>query len=324
MENLPESKSTTVVKTSRLATFLAVLGILGVVLLALALIYLWLTTLTLERRVFHLRSHVQQHQQILTNVQSAIQTLSQPQEKRTRALTEADYLVRLADLSLDFENNIPLTINLLKMADEQLGALNDPTLTRVRQTLTEDITTLQAVPKVDLSGLILKINAISDQIPQLPIIPTELSKPAAETALTSPQTTQPTSVWVRGLDAVGRAFKNVVVVRHLEQPVEPLLPPQQRAYLVLNIQSKLSQAEWAVLHQQPEIYQQSLRQVIAWVQQYFTQNATITQSVLQELTELQKANVKPVKPTISNSLNAIQNALNLPAPKPAIPNASTL
>lgn len=312
MENNPTEKKEVTLKTrSRFINFLVFACFLLIILLGLFAAYLWFNIRSLERHVFHLRNQSISQQRIIESTQTTLQNLTQPQEKRARALSEAEYLVKLASLNLDFEGNIPLVINLLNTADQQLAALNDPTLLRVRQTLTNNISSLEAVPKLDVAGLILKINAISQQIPQLPIVPTQLTKPISDQSASTVATQN--SSWKRSIDAVGRALTNVVVVRHLDQPVQPLLPPQQQAYLILNIQLKLSQAQWAVLHQQPEIYQQSLQQANVWIKQYFLQKESITQSVMQQIADLQTVQVKPTLPSISDSLNAIAAALNAPA-----------
>jgi len=317
MEN-KETKPTVIREHSRFTTFILMLCFLGIILVALFAVYLWFNARSLERHVWHLRNQAAQQQHLLDATQVTLQNLTQPEVKRMRALVEAEYLVKLANLNLEFERSTPLVINLLKTADQQLAVLGDPTLIHVRQALTNDISALEAAPKLDISGLILKINAISQQIPQLPVLPSKTKSIPANAAAAPIEP----SAWKRSLNAVGHALSNVVVVRHLDQPIEPLLPPQEQVYLILNIQLQLSQAQWAVLHQQPEIYQQSLQQADSWIKQYFLQKETITQSVLQQLAELQNTNVKPVLPNISNSLNAIQAALSMPAKLPASPSVS--
>lgn len=298
--NKPQSNS----KTSYLALVLAVIGFLGLIVVIAGVVYGWIS---FSNQTYRLREHVAHQQHQLVAMQSALQSLTLPAEKRNRVLAEAEYLTQLANLNLSFERNITAVINLLKAADQQLSSLADPTLNPIRQALANDIAALQATPKVDLAGLVMRINAISQQVNQLPVIPSRLQKPITAAIV---QPVPPESFWKRGLEATGRALKNVVVVRHLEQPVEPLLPPEQQTYLILNIQLKLSQAQWAALHQQPEIYQQSLQQAINWIRQYFVQNNTLTQNVLENLIELQKVTIKPAVPDISNSLNLLRNELD--------------
>lgn len=306
-QELPRAKTTN--KSSFFAIFLVTICFLILTLVVAGVIY---GGISFRNQIFRLREHQAHQQHQIAAMQSALESLTLPAEKRSRVLAQAEYLTRLANFSLSFERNVPVVVNLLKTADQQLSSLADPTLTSVRQSLANDIEALQAVPKVDLAGLIMRINAISQQINQLPIIPSQLKKPIMPAITTPPP---PESFWKRGLEATGRALKNVVVVRHLEQPVEPLLPPELQTYLILNIQLKLSQAQWAALHQQPEIYQQSLQQAILWIRQYFVQNDNLTQNVLENLAELQKVNIKPPVPDISNSLNLLRHELEKAALK---------
>ena len=122
------------------------------------------------------------------------------------------------------------------------------------------------------------------------------------------------------LESVGHALKEVVVVRHIEQPVAPLLPPQQQVYLTQNIQLQLSCAQWALLHQQQQVYQQCLAQANGWIAQYFVQSAPATQSVLAALTELRKVDAKPALPDLSQTLEQIRNQLAQPAKLNPAPN----
>jgi uroporphyrin-3 C-methyltransferase len=262
----------------------------------------------MQNNLSQIQTQVQQQQQILTATQTALQNLSQPQEKKLRALTQAAYLIQLANLHLEFEGNMAIANTALHAADKQLADLNDSSLMHLRQLLANDMAALQATPPVDLAGIILKINALSAQIPQLPIVPTELSKPLQ--AEETPAPTASTSLWREGLNAVAHSLKQMVIVRHMDQPAQPLLPPQQQAYLNLNIQLQLTQAEWALLHQQAAIYQQSLQQAIIWINQYFAQKSPLTQSVTQQLTELKNLSIKPAVPNLDNSLRAVEDAIS--------------
>lgn len=261
----------------------------------------------LNNRVYRMHHRVQLTQQFVTKLQTEIQNLSQPQAQKARVLSEADYLITLANLNLHAEANIPFVIQLLKAADQQIARIKDPSLISLRQAITNDVTALQAVPEVDIAGIIFKINALSNQIPNLPLIPSKIDTTALPTS--SAQNNVSTSWWRRGVDATMHALSSVVVIRHAP-PKTPFLPPSQQAYLILNIQLKLSEAEWAALHKQPAIYHQSLQQAKDWISKYFVEKESATESVLQGISDLQNISVKPNLPDISNSMNALQKALN--------------
>lgn len=293
-------------KGSRFALFLAFISILGVIAVASLLVFLRQQVIQLQSQTQLLQQTLTQDQQTLASLQTSVQTLAAPQAKTSRALSEAEYLVELANYNLHFQGDVTVAVNLLKAADQQLNLTQDPTATPVRQILANNIMTLQSIPQLDLAGMILQINAISQQVALLPIVPDQLTKPAVtqkETISSAPE-----RVWQRGLESVGHALREVVVVRHLEQPAVPLLPPQQQVYLIQNIQLQLSQAQWALLHQQPQIYQQSLQQASSWIEQYFV-SAAGTQSVLAALVQLQKVDIKPTLPDLSATLQQIRDQL---------------
>lgn len=303
----PETPITAKMQPKQSGRFFLTLQIILFIVLICGAIYLWLNQQSLLRRSLHLHSTIIRQQQQIMNLQAGLQNLAQPQEKRLRALNEAQYLAQLANINLTFQGNMGVATELLKLAEQQIASANDPTLMAVRQALTGDITSLQSAPKVDIAGIIIKLDSLSQQLPNLPIVPTIHPSPRQPSTMTENKIVP---AWQRGLEAMGHALTNVVVVRRLDQPVQPLLPPEKQTYLVMNMQLKLSQAQWAVIHQQVNVYQQNLQQVIHWIKQYFQQNAEITQNVLAQLTELQQTNIKSNGPALTRSLNAIQTALN--------------
>jgi uroporphyrin-3 C-methyltransferase len=75
--------------------------------------------------------------------------------------------------------------------------------------------------------------------------------------------------------------------------------------VVTNIQSQLTLAEWAVVHRQADIYQQSLLQVDNWLQHYFSIDSPLVQSMLKTTDALKKVSVNPATPIISRSIDAL-------------------
>lgn len=254
----------------------------------------------------NLQTTLNQQQQSLTALQGQIQSLSSPALKKARTLTQVDYLLRMASLHLNAEGDTTLAIQLLKIADEEVSATNDPSFFSLRQALANDLAALQAIPVIDRAGMVIKINAISQQISQLPVLPTQLAIP------NHPQKVIPATlpVWKKGLMEMGEALENVVVIRHGTQAKQPLITPEQRSFLILNIQLHLAQAQWAILHQQPELFQQNLTEVSQWIRQYFVQDSALTQSVLKDLNLLLNTSIKPNLPDISNSINVLERLNN--------------
>lgn len=315
-------------KRSRSGLWLASFCLFLILCIIAALVYFfyhaWQTQQSvagLEKNLSTAAILLEQQQQTITNLQNTVQTLSQPQVHTARALAEAEYMVQLAQLNLTFEGNIDAVLRLLKAADAQLAPLNDPTLLPIRQLLSNHIAALETITRPDLAGTMVRLNTLSQQINQLPIVATQLTKPANENTTTVTTSTAP--FWERGLDSVGHALKEMVVIRRSHQPTQPLISPEQQVYLIENIQLQLSQAQWAALHQQPQVYQQSLNQSLRWVQQYFVPTSPQTQQVVNALTELQKVDIKPNYPDLTDLLKALQNeSLKSPLKNSPVPVAT--
>lgn len=220
-------------------------------------------------------------------------------EHTTWVAAEANYLAQLASYHLYFNHDVFTAIALLQAADQRVSALKNTTAIHARQVLATTITTLQALPKIDLAGLLARLNALQTQATQLPLLVPTVNKPAMEMPDKS-------SNWRDALGKSWEHFQQLIVIRHSEMPIKPLLSAQQQAYLQQNLQLLLQQAQWSVLNKQSKVYHSSLAQAAEWINQYFALNAPATTAMLQAINELQKINLEPTLPNINNLLNALE------------------
>lgn len=220
-------------------------------------------------------------------------------------LTEANYLVKQAQFSLEFDQNPDLAEQLLKTADNRIASLHNPSLVPVRQALMNNIQALKAVPRVHQENVLLTINALGEQIGQLPIVSdaTQLnSKPSDEND-------KALSGWRRGLVASWRQLQQVIIVQYHPQAVNQLILPINRSYLDIHLQMLLGQAQWALLHHEQAVYQQSLKNASTWINQYYIADAAQTQSFLNTLEQLAQIQVAPSLPNLTTSVEAINSAM---------------
>jgi len=168
-------------------------------------------------------------------------------------LLETEYLVKLADTNLSVNRNVTVAIKLLQTADKRLAQLADSALIPVRRALANDIAKLQATPKVDTWGIILRIDALNDQIVKTPTIastPAKQGKPTTKQPAAKPDQSFWSNIWETSVTKL----EGIFVIRHHQQAEQPLLSPEQQIYVRQYIQLMLEQAQWAVLHQQSKIY----------------------------------------------------------------------
>lgn len=238
------------------------------------------------------------------------------QRDRTLILAETEYLTRLASFSLHFEHNIPQAIQLLETANKRLETLNDPTLMKIREVLTDKLTQLQAVPNPDVSGILLKLNALGGQINKMPLVMTKADDDEADETQgvkklegtdATQEETKP-SVWRRSWDKTWGALKSIVVIKHQDQT--KIVAPTERNYIDQHLQLLLAQAQWGLLRHQEQVYADSLKQAIKWVEQYYNLDAQPTKALLQSLNELEKVQIQPKVPDLSESIELIKQSLN--------------
>ena len=85
-------------------------------------------------------------------------------------LAEALYMSRLASQRLIIERSAQSALTLLLETDKLLARFNDPKLNFVREALSQEITSLRLLDKVDHSGIIFELNSLANEIEKLKIV----------------------------------------------------------------------------------------------------------------------------------------------------------
>ena len=251
-------------------------------------------------------------QQLSAQVQAHVRD----NEDVTLALESADALVRQAQLQLMTGNTIIVAIQFLKLADQKIAGVDQPSLQDIRQALANNISQLQALRLVDVTHLIIQLDAFNHQVTALTMAP-QTAPPAPPTIPTASFSND----WKGHFQKTVNKLKEFIVIRHYTQPIEPLLNDEQLNFLKQNIQLKVYQAEWAVLQQQSDLYQHNLTLIRSWIQTYYTQNPALANSLLEELDNLLKITLTPTLPDLNPVLALIHANLNNGIPSISTPMA---
>lgn len=262
----------------------------------------------LQQTLAQQNQHLQEQDKLIKSLQQQWQEnqqRSQLRQEKDWVLPEVDYLVNLAAFNLQIENNIPLARQVLQTADRRVALLHDPRLLPLREALGADLAALNVVPIVDVAGLVIYLNALSQQVDALPRVPRLSKEPEAKVAPIQAASWQ--ERFKQLVAAIGQTLKSLLVIHYQVGNAPPLLAPDQYPFVITNIQSQLALAQWAVLHHQPEVFQQSLARARTWIAQYFPSDNFTVQTLLQKLRDLQKISVKsPSLPDLSRSVEAIR------------------
>ncbi len=221
-------------------------------------------------------------------------------------LAEVEYLLRLANQRLNLESDVKGSLAIMAAADKVLAETENPLLLPVRQLLVSEIQTLKAVPAVDTSGAVARLQAVQDQIAQLEWMPRTLVE---ETAKVEPIAQGEVSAWQKFLDKALAGIAVVVRIREHEKALPAPLTPDQQYYLQQNMHLMLEQAQVALVRQQSDLYQQSIKRTQAWLDEFVMLDNDHAKAVKNTLSELQTCNVAPQLPVISGSLNKLRQLL---------------
>lgn len=243
---------------------------------------------------------------VLSQLASAQANLTQMQNLVGSAdhawqMNEAFHLLRLADYTLYFEHNIPVTIILLKAADQSLSASQNVSLLKIRGLVAQDLALLEAIPVVDLPAVYLQLQIVSEAAAKLPLVSDQFTAHQTDNLL-APQVAVSQNWW----QGFSRALATVLILRRHDQVVAPLLSAQEKQMVLLNVQSLFLEAEWGLMHHQARIYQNSLAAISTLLNQYFIINNPEVNQIQAALTDLEKVDVEPTLPNLSNILRAMK------------------
>ncbi len=175
-------------------------------------------------------------------------------------LANVNQLIQLAQYNLVYFHDTDNALSALTLADKQLSTIISPDirLENLHQLLTQYLTNLKALPHIDLTTSLAQIQTLKAQITQLPLLPISNSA-----AINAGVTTRSLSEdkWIRMLQNSLNSFRQLIVIRRLNKPIEPLLPEREQQYLQHNLILLLQQAQWALIHHEAIIYQSSLQEI---------------------------------------------------------------
>jgi len=220
-------------------------------------------------------------------------------------LLEAEYLIQLAVQRLLFERDINTAIAALHAADTRLRDTGDPGAIQVRKAISESVQALKQVPQADLAGLSLTMSTINQEIEKLPLATPD---PKSKLQNQSQEMTESRKVksWRELPAAIWRDLKNLIIIRDHEKPVQPLLSPEQRFFLVENLRLQIEQARLAMLTGQQRVYKERIDTARHWIERHFDTQSPVTQATAATLQQLATAAIAPELPDISTVYQVLQ------------------
>ena len=243
-------------------------------------------------------------------------------------LAEIEQVLAIASQQLQLSGNVRAAMLALQLAESRLARADRPQFMPVRRALARDIERLKALPALDLPGMGLRLDGVIAAVDALPLAfedrtraiddrtraMDERSKAledraARAVAKKKPDAPEPPvpGFLERFGGEIWSELRQLVIVRRVDTPEPPLLPPAQAYFLRENLKLRLLNAKVSLLTRNEAGYREDLRVSQQWMQKYFDARAKPTAAALAQLRQLSAASISLEMPSISESLDAIRN-----------------
>ena len=208
-------------------------------------------------------------------------------------LSQAKYLLRLANFKLMFEDDPTESITILTEASERLMATANAKFSETNNLIQSEIVKLKDVPVIDREEYAARIQKISEVIPSIDTKSDDILGGLRNTFQTEAANSESaneadTKPWYqKALDKMTPVF----VVTQERTPAPELMSITDETLLKQNLQLQLTTARLALLQNQAQTYQESLKVARSLLTNYFSPNDEKFHQVLVAINELLNVNV---------------------------------
>ncbi len=233
-------------------------------------------------------------------------------------IAEVEYLLRLANQRLLTVNDVTGALELMGSAEQILGQLDDYSLFPIREALAEDIAVLKSATILNQESIWLRLQAVTDLIPELVILDDGHIADAASVLQSNKvplpsekMDTQQAGSWQQTIknmlfDTWHRFTGLFRINTQREQPIEVLLTPEQDQLIRQKMLLLIEQSKLALITGQQVVYQNSLEQAYSWLNRYFMLGGSVSNQLAEELSGLQRLSITSRMPSIHRSLDALK------------------
>ena len=215
-------------------------------------------------------------------------------------LAESEYYMQIANAQLQLANNPHLAALALKMADERIVQLANPALTGVRRAISDELAALDVMEKPDIEGATLTLASLARVVDSLPLAAAAESEDA--TTGVDPELSGPGRAWA----SVKNAMSGLVKVTPPERAKLVQMSPDAEYFLRNNIALQLQSARLALLRGEQAIFEQSLDDTSALLNDYFDAGSTQVVGALATIAEIRGHVFSTDVPDISESLRLLR------------------
>jgi uroporphyrin-III C-methyltransferase len=225
-----------------------------------------------------------------TQLEDLMQSLSRSRDENVLADIEA--ALRVAQQQAAITGSVDPLVVTLKQTDERLSRMQQPRLERVRRAVLKDLERVRAAGSVDVTTLTLKLDEVTRQVDELPLVSAHSGVPNRDTVVTSAAPRAATRPAGPGAAAsaptpvddalaplremaghIWAEARALIRVTRIDRPEAALLAPEQALFLRENLRLRLLNARLSLLSRQFDAAQVDLRQAQSLLDRYFDRSS---------------------------------------------------
>ena len=259
--------------------------------------------------------------------QQALETLYQNllKSRDETVLAEVDQLIGLAAQQIQLLGNVDGALIALQQAETRLGTAERPGFADLRKALRRDVERLRALPKVDIVGMALRLDAVIRDLDDLPLMSEAQNRETAEAlteaskqeslgneAVDVPEKTLSdyvASVWTltkRVLLTAWLDVRQLISIRQVSNPDALTMAPSQNYFVRENTRLRLLNARLDLLARQQTMLRNDLSDTRRWLVSYYDVQNPRVKEAIKSLDSLVEAQLTTELPNLADSLSALK------------------
>lgn len=198
---------------------------------------------------------------------------------------------------------------LLQAADAVLAEINDPSLMPVRIKIAEELLLLRGLSRGQIDSLLMRLNAVSNQLSTLRLDSRARSKNSETAATQSSSDTAPAqneNWWQRILAKLNAAFSRAISIQRHEEPLQLPPSPEYSAYLKQNLALRIEQAKLLLMRHRFDDFTAELSGSVEWAKNSFPTQHPSIDAIIKELAEISALPPQAQEIEISGSLELLR------------------
>ncbi len=269
----------------------------------------------LDAAMLELRNIQDSTQHIAETVYTQVESLTKQQETITKiqtptmndwSLGEVHFLLQTGLQLFNLKQDQSGAINAFKLADALLVERASIDYLPLRKQISKDIASIKQYAAIDTSDLSQKIDVLLAQLEPV-VTPEKEAEKAEELISTGESKKQAIQKNVSLVSRVKTTINNAVVIRKENKTLQAEMDNEEKERLYQLLSLRLETLRLLLLQGDNANYHQQVKRIISLIKNYYPAEAS--GKLLEQLATLDKANLAPILPDVSNSLKLLEKQM---------------